>query len=221
MLSAILFDLDGTIANTDPIHFAVWQDILTQYNINIDRAFYQTHISGKTNSQIADNILSQLSSEEKWQLSIDKEVRYRQLAKILHPMPGLDKILKFIAKAALKKAVVTNAPQENARYMLENLGLTEVFPIVIMAKDAPPGKPHPAPYQLALNYLGVESKNAIAFEDSPTGIAAAVAAGIYTIAIASTHEPSQLLAMGASMAIPDFNSEKLWQFLAKQKVHSY
>ena len=218
MLSAILFDLDGTIANTDPIHFAVWQDILSQYNLNIDRAFFQKHISGKTNTQIANDLLPQLSPEEAWQLAIDKEVRYRKLAKILHPMPGLGKILKFTDTASLKRAVVTNAPQENAVHMLENLQLTDVFPLVIMAKDAPPGKPDPAPYQLALSRLGVKSQNAIAFEDSPSGITSAVAAGIYTIAIASTHEPSHLLELGASMAIQDFNSEKLWDFLAGKDI---
>ena len=218
MLSAILFDLDGTIANTDPIHFAVWQDILIQYNMNIDKAFYRQHISGKTNAQIANDILSQLSPEAKWQLGIEKEVKYRNLARILHPMPGLDKILKFTEKAALKKAVVSNAPEENAKYMLENLRLKNEFPVVIMAKDAPPGKPDPAPYQLALNRLGVSGKNAIAFEDSPSGVTSAVGAGIYTIAISSNHEPSLLLKMGASMVIEDFNSTKLWDFLARKRV---
>ena len=217
MLSAILFDLDGTIVNTDPIHFAVWQDILVQYNMNIDKAFYRQHISGKTNAQITNDILSQLSPEEKWQLGIEKEVKYRNLVKILHPMPGLDKILKFTAKAALKKAVVTNAPEENAKYMLENLRLRDVFPVVVMAKDAPPGKPDPAPYQLALNRLGVKSENAIAFEDSPAGITSAVSAGIYTIGVSSSHEPGVLLKLGASMVIEDFNSPKLWDLL-KQKT---
>ncbi len=217
MLSAILFDLDGTIVNTDPIHFAVWQDILAQYNMNIDKAFYREHICGKTNAQITNNLLSQLSPEEKWQLGIEKEVKYRNLVKILHPMPGLDKVLKFTAKAALKKAVVTNAPEENAKYMLENLRLNDVFPVVVMAKDAPPGKPDPAPYQLALNRLGVTSENAIAFEDSPAGITSAVSAGIYTIGISSSNEPRVLLKLGASMVIEDFNSPKLWDLL-KQKT---
>ncbi len=217
MLSAILFDLDGTIVNTDPIHFAVWQDILVQYNMNIDKAFYRQHISGKTNAQITNDILSQLSPEEKWQLGIEKEVKYRNLAKILYPMPGLDTILKFTDKAGLKKAVVTNAPEENAKYMLENLRLNDVFPVVVMAKDAPPGKPNPAPYQLALNRLGVKSENAIAFEDSPAGITSAVTAGIYTIGVSSSHEPGVLLKLGASMVIEDFNSAKLWDLL-KQKT---
>ncbi|HHP7232269.1 MAG TPA: HAD family hydrolase [Xenococcaceae cyanobacterium] len=218
MLSAILFDLDGTLANTDPIHFAVWQDILSQYNLAINRDFYQKHISGKTNAQITSDILPRLSPEAAWQLAIDKEVRYRQLAKILQPMPGLKKILKLIDTALLKKAVVTNAPEENAIHMLETLQLTDIFPVVIMAKDAPPGKPDPAPYKLALSRLGIDHDKAIAFEDSPSGITSAVAAGIYTIAIASTHEPDRLLAVGASMVIRDFNSQELWQFLDNIKI---
>jgi HAD superfamily hydrolase (TIGR01509 family) len=216
MLAGILFDLDGTLANTDPIHFAVWQDILTYYHISIDRAFYRQRISGKTNSEIVKDILPNLSLESAWQLATEKEERYRRLAATLQPMPGLPKILELIDNAALKKAVVTNAPKENAVHMLDTLRLTYTFPTVILAEDAPPGKPDPAPYLLALERLAIDSREAIVFEDSTTGIQAAVRAGIYTIGITSTHAAEHLLDAGANMAIEDFNSPQLWELLEKK-----
>ena len=82
-----------------------------------------------------------------------------------------------------------------------------------MAKDAPPGKPDPAPYKLALNRLEVDSKNAIAFEDSAAGIRSAVGAGIYTIGITSSHPAQGLLDAGASMTINDFTDKQLWKLL--------
>ncbi len=219
MLAAILFDLDGTLANTDSIHFAVWQDILTRFDLEIDRPFYKERISGKTNAKIIKDILPQLSLEEAWQLATEKEEAYRRLVSILQPMPGLERVLKLTDTASIKRAVVTNAPRQNAKHMLEILQLTYVLPLVIMAEDAPPGKPDPAPYQLALNRLGVESKNAIAFEDSPAGIRSAVGAGIYTIGITSSHSPEYLMAAGANMAIPDFNSPQLWELLDKKMFY--
>lgn len=218
MLSAILFDLDGTLANTDPLHFKIWQEILTEYGIDCDRSFYQTHVSGNTNERLIEQILPQLSSEEAKQLAIDKEAQFRAKALTMQPTPGLERILQLTNEVPLKRAVVTNAPKENAHHMLEALGLTATFPIVVLAQDAPPGKPDPAPYLylLGLEKVGVVAREAIAFEDSPTGIQSAVAAGIYTIGIASTHDPEYLKQFGANMVIKDFNSPQLWQLINEQ-----
>ena len=216
MLSAILFDLDGTLADTDPIHFQVWQEILAGYSIECDRNFYQKHISGNTNERLIADVLPQLSPEEAKQLAWDKEAGYRAKAETLQPMPGLEQVIELTDKIPLKRAAVTNAPKENAYHLLDALKLKEVLTTVVLAADAPPGKPDPAPYLLGLAKLGVKAEETIAFEDSPTGIRAAVAAGIYTIGITSTHSAESLLACGANMAIPDFNSEELWQFFDKK-----
>ncbi|MGB5634972.1 MAG: HAD family phosphatase [Waterburya sp.] len=228
MLEAILFDLDGTLADTDSIHFAVWQDILVRYDLDIDRAFYRQRISGRTNSKIIKDIIPQLTLEDAWQLSTEKEETYRRLANSLLPTPGLNKLIDLTDQASIKRAVVTNAPEDNAIYMLKVLRLTDTFPIMIMAKDAPPGKPDPAPYKLALSRLGVRSKNGlgrlnnvIAFEDSAAGIRSAVGAGIYTIGITSSHPAKDLLDAGASMTINDFTDKQLWELLdSKTKASS-
>jgi HAD superfamily hydrolase (TIGR01509 family) len=213
MLEAILFDLDGTLADTDSIHFAVWQDILIRYDLDIDRSFYRQRISGRTNSKIIKDIIPQLTLEEAWKLATEKEETYRRLANTLLPTPGLDRLIALTDRASIKRAVVTNAPEDNAVYMLKVLRLTDTFPTVIMAKDAPPGKPDPAPYELALSLLGVKSKRAFAIEDSSAGIRSAVGAGIYTIGITSSHPAEELLSAGASMTIQDFNDEQLWKLL--------
>jgi HAD superfamily hydrolase (TIGR01509 family) len=182
MLEAILFDLDGTLADTDSIHFAVWQDILVRYDLDIDRSFYRQRISGRTNSKIIKDIIPQLTLEDAWKLATEKEETYRRLANSLLPTPGLDRLIALTDRASIKRAVVTNAPEGNAVYMLKVLRLTDTFPTVIMAKDAPPGKPDPAPYELALSRLGVKSKRAIAFEDSVAGIRSAVG-GVFTLLV--------------------------------------
>jgi HAD superfamily hydrolase (TIGR01509 family) len=213
MLEAILFDLDGTLADTDSIHFAVWQDILVRYDLDIDRSFYRQRISGRTNSKIIKDIIPQLTLEDAWKLATEKEETYRRLANSLLPTPGLDRLIALTDRASIKRAVVTNAPEDNAVYTLKVLRLTDTFPTVIMAKDAPPGKPDPAPYELALSLLKVTSKSAFAFEDSAPGIRSAVGAGIYTIGITSSHPAEELLSAGASMTIEDFNDEQLWKLL--------
>ncbi|MBR8828374.1 MAG: HAD-IA family hydrolase [Gomphosphaeria aponina SAG 52.96 = DSM 107014] len=213
MLSAILFDLDGTLVNTDPLHFLTWQDVLKKFGMSFDHEWYNQHISGRTNLEIIQDILPQLSLEEGLHLAEAKEARFRESVNQLEPVPGLLNLLNWVESQALKKAVVTNAPGKNAQFMLAALQLTEVFPLVVLAEDAPPGKPDPAPYLLALECLQVKSNEVIVFEDSPSGIRSAVAAGLYTIGVVSNHQPEYLAQLGTKMVIKDFTEPKLWDLL--------
>lgn len=216
MLKAILFDLDGTLANTDPLHYQTWEEILQNYGIDMDRQFYKTHISGRLNSAIVADLLPALSKEAGEQLANGKESRFREIALNLQPLAGLLDILAWIEERELKTAVVTNAPGQNARFMLEVLQLSDRFDTVVLAEEAIAGKPDPAPYELALSRLGVCASEAIAFEDSASGIKAAVAASLYTIGVASTHDPEMLFQAGATRVISDFTNRELWQFLDRQ-----
>lgn len=213
MLAAILFDLDGTLTNTDPLHLQTWQEVLQDYGMEIDQAFYKAHISGRLNPIIVRDLLPQLSPVEGQKLADDKEARFREIALSLTPLAGLLDLLQWIDDRGLKRAVVTNAPRENVNFMLEVLDLASRFDAVVLAEEAIAGKPDPAAYQLALDRLGVSAGEAIAFEDSRSGIAAAVAANIYTIGVASTHDPQDLAQAGAAMVVSDFTEPQLWQRL--------
>ena len=213
MLKAILFDLDGTIVNTDPLHFQVWKEILNNYGIVIDHNSYKEKISGGTNPTILKKLLPQLSTTEVEELADYKEAKFREIATNLQPMPGLLEFIEWVEKQKLQKAVVTNAPPENAEFMLDVLQLTETFPLVILGGVMTVAKPDPAPYKLCLEKLEISPEEAIVFEDSRSGIKSAVGAGIYTVGVASTHEPESLLEVGASIVINDFSDEKLQQLL--------
>lgn len=213
MLTAILFDLDGTIVNTDPIHYQAWQQMLWKYNIEIDEVFYKSRISGRLNPEIIKDILPELSIAEGNKFADEKEALFRQLASHLQPLDGFAELIAWTEAHKLKRALVTNAPRLNAEFMLEVLGITEVFEQIVLADDCVAGKPDPAPYQVALSKLKITAEAAIALEDSPSGIRAAVGADIQTIGIASTHNPKVLQEVGAFMAIPDFTDLRLWTLL--------
>jgi HAD superfamily hydrolase (TIGR01509 family) len=220
MLTAILFDLDGTLVNTDPIHYAIWQKMLLEYGLEIDEAFYKSRISGGLNPEILKNILPQLSPKEGEKFATEKEAIFRQEASSLQRLPGLTELLVWAEKHQLKRAVVTNAPKENAEFMLEALGLKTAFDTIILAEEEIAAKPDPAPYKAALKRLGITAEQATVLEDSPTGIRSAVGAGIRTIGVASTHDPKYLCELGAFMAINDFTDLDLWAFLNTNVEHS-
>lgn len=214
MLQAILFDLDGTLANSDPIHFGLWQQFLKRHGYDdIDLAFYQRHISGGFNPDIVKALLPQLSAAEGEKFSVDKEAAFRMVAADqLQRVPGLDELLAWIKQQGLKQAVVTNAPRPNAEFMLKTLDLWETFEIVILGESLPRAKPDPLPYQEALKRLDVTPESALVFEDSSSGVKAAIAAGIPTIGMATTHNPDVLYDLGVKLVIEDFTDPRLSDF---------
>ncbi|PSB18160.1 hydrolase [filamentous cyanobacterium CCP2] len=214
MLKALLFDLDGTLANTDPIHFQTWRDLMMPYGLEFDTEFYQANFSGRRNQEIIADLLPQLSEQAGNELSQRKEAEFRDRAEtLLTPTPGLFDVLDWTDAQKLQRAVVTNAPIENAEFMLRVLRLNETFATVILGDELPAGKPDPLPYRMALEQLGINADEAIGFEDSASGIQSAIGAGIMTVGVASTHSHEDLYQLGCILVIDDFSDPRLWELL--------
>lgn len=216
MLKALLFDLDGTLAETDSLHFQIWKDFLHDYGLEIDHSFYQAKISGRLNPDIVSDLLPQLDPAEQEDFIWNKEAEFRNRADALQPMPGLLDLLDWAIQQNLQLAVVSNAPKENAQFMLQTLNLTAIFPTIVLGDDLPIGKPDPLPYRETLRQLNLTQAEAIAFEDSPSGIRSAVGADLFTVGIASTHDPQELYRLGASLVIPDFTDARLSELLQQE-----
>ncbi len=201
MLKALLFDLDGTLADTDPLHLLAWREVLAPYGLEVDPAFYRERISGRLNPEILRDLLS-LEGEEAERLIGAKEARFRELAQGLRPTRGLPELLEKVKERGLFWGVVTNAPRENARHVLKALGLRP--PLLVLAEEVGRGKPDPLPYRVALGRLGLAPGEALAFEDSPSGVKSAVGAGIPTYALLTGHGAEALREAGAQGVFRDF-----------------
>jgi HAD superfamily hydrolase (TIGR01509 family) len=206
---ALLFDLDGTLAETDSLHLPTWVDVLRPYGIEVDEGFYRERISGRSNSKIVEELLPDLSAEEGRKLADTKEASFRERAHELEPLPGLLDFMQEGKSRNLSLGLVTNAPEENVEAILLSLELGEFFDVVVLSEEVGPVKPDPAPYRAALEKLGVTPEEALAFEDSTSGIASSVAAGIPTVGMASTQRPGTLEEMGAFMVAEDFTDPQL------------
>ena len=213
MYGALLFDLDGTLAETDSLHLPTWVDVLSPYGVEVDEEFYRESISGRSTSKIVEDLLPDLPAEEGRELADAKEVSFRERARELEPLPGLLDFMEEAKNRGLSLALVTNAPEENVEAILLALELGEFFDEVVLSDEVGPVKPDPAPYRAALDKLGVAPEEALAFEDSPSGIASAVGAGIPTVGIASTQAPETLLQAGAFTVARDFTDPELRGFL--------
>src|SRR3712207_2298528 len=124
---ALLFDLDGTLAETDSLHLPTWVDVLRPYGVEVDEAFYKENISGRSTGEIVRELLPDLPKDEGRGIGDAKEANFRERAGELEPLPGLLDFLQKATERGLKMALVTNAPKENVEAILLALELGEYF----------------------------------------------------------------------------------------------
>lgn len=211
---ALLFDLDGTLVESDSLHRAVFAEMFAARGRPFDAAFYAAEIQGRHNT---DLFAEHFPGEDGVALAAHKEATFRaRLPGDWAAMPGVAGVLARARAAGWALAVVTNAPRANADAMLRALGLHAAFDTVVLAEDCSRPKPDPAPYRAAMQRLGVDPSVCVAFEDSRSGLAAAVASGAATIGIATALAPADLAAAGAALAVADFTDPALDAFLARR-----
>ena len=211
MLNALLFDLDGTLTDTDTLHLLALQQLLLEED---DRVFtqeeFEAHVSGQANANMCRYLFPERTVAEHEAFAERKEVSFRQLSPQLTPMPGLVRLLDFAQTQGIGVCVVTNAPRANAEHMLSVLGLRQRFNTVLVAEELPRAKPDPLPYLTGLECLQAPATQALAFEDSVPGLTAAVNAGIFTVGLATSQSRETLLRAGAHLVVDDFNDPQLW-----------
>jgi len=206
--SALLFDLDGTMLITDPIHMAVFADLMAPRGLTVDEAFYMAHIHGRLNVDFFAEFLPDEADPQA--LSDEKEAEFRRrLPRPFPAMPGVLAMLDAARAAGTPVAVVTNAKRANAEAMLNAIGARDHFAVIVSGEECRHGKPAPDPYLEAMRLLGAEPGRCIAFEDSPSGIRSARASGAYTVAIRSSLDDAALRAAGADITIQDFTDPTL------------
>lgn len=211
MLNALLFDLDGTLTDTDALHLLALQQLLWEEDRRtFTEAEFAAHVSGQANANMCRYLFPERSVAEHVAFAERKEQRFRQLSPQLKPLPGLPRLLDFAAEHGIGVCVVTNAPRANAEHMLKVLGLQERFQAVLVAEELPRAKPDPLPYLSGLECLQATPEQALAFEDSVPGLTAAVKAGISTFGLATSQPPQTLLDAGAHRVIRDFDDPQLW-----------
>jgi len=203
-VKALLFDMDGTLADTEPFHIEALRRVVGAHGVALDVTRFHARYSGLASIEVARQLFPAAKPAHLQAIVREKERLFRELAHEVRPMPGLKALLDGAASGGLRLALVTNAPRLNIRFLLRHLGLEDVFDTVVSAATLPRSKPHPLPYRTALDRLGVPPDQAIAFEDSVAGVRSSVAAGVRCIGITSTARAEALIDAGAAKTIPDF-----------------
>jgi len=227
-LQGLLLDVDGTLCDTDHLHYAVFREMFTELGIYepgsdnrepISRAFFNTHICGGSNELILKRIFPAWDATQRAAFAQAKEQRWRELARSgLEPVCGLDILMTFADEHSLMRCAVTNAPRANAETILEQIGalgwLGGAHEGLVLGDECVRAKPHPEPYEEGARRLGLSPSACMAAEDSETGLAAAVAAGVgLIVGIATSLDEARLRAAGAHIVISDWREPALYKEL--------
>lgn len=212
--AALLFDIDGTLADTDPLHLEAFNRTFGPYGHHFDKARFALELQGLANAAIAARFVPHLSPAQGMAVLAGKEATFRELARTeIHAVPGLFALLDRADTLGLPMAAVTNAPRANADLILDGLGIRHRFKAVVIGEELAHGKPHPLPYLEGLRLLGAREDVSVAFEDSRTGITSATAAGLATIGIRTSLRHDDLIAAGASLSAAGYDEPELLEFV--------
>ena len=207
---ALLFDIDGTLADTDALHLEAFNKVFGPRGHVFDHARFTKELQGFSNASISERFLADEPPQRQATIIGEKEEAFRKLvAGQIQPVPGLMTLLARADRANIPMVAVTNAPRLNAEMLLSGLGIMDRFKVVVIGDELPHGKPHPMPYLEGLRAVGAGPNLSLAFEDSRSGVQSASTAGIATIGIRTSLSHADMVAAGAFMTAGTFDDPEL------------
>ncbi len=191
---AVIFDMNGTIIDDDIFHEQAFVEFFRVHNLPYSvEDFRRDHRAARSN-EIMEALFGHLSQEESNKLAEEKETIYRRLyAPHIHAIPGFLDFIEQLRAQETPIALATSSPQLNVSFTIDALGLQWKFNQVVTGREVVNPKPSPEIYFLTAERLGVDPSECLVFEDSPVGIAAAVAAGMRVIVRGKTDNISPLI----------------------------
>lgn len=213
--AALLFDLDGTLVDTDHLHHRAFSTILEERGRSLPVEEYRTHIMGHPNSAILDRYFPGETTD----VLERKEAMFRDsLGASVDPIAGIHALLDWAEAEGAGCAVVTNAPRDNAIAMLTAAALAHRLPTIVIGDECGRAKPDPLPYREAMRQLGVTPSTCVAFEDSRSGLRAARASGAHVFGLSTGLSANDLRQAGAHDVIADFTDPALRAYLDTLKA---
>jgi HAD superfamily hydrolase (TIGR01509 family) len=207
---ALLFDIDGTLADTDALHLEAFNQVFGPRGHVFDHARFSKDLQGFSNASISARFLAEESPARQTAILGEKEAAFRKLvAGKVQPLRGLMPLLALADRAGVPMVAVTNAPRLNAEMLLSGLGIMHRFKALVIGDELVHGKPHPMPYLEGLRAASAAPNLSLAFEDSRSGIQSASAAGIATIGIRTSLGHADMVAAGAVMTAKTFDDPEL------------
>jgi HAD superfamily hydrolase (TIGR01509 family) len=186
---AIVFDFDGVLVDTEPLHLRSAQEALAALGLDLDEAEYYARYVGFDDEemfrQLAADRHLRLGEAELARLLATKARRFAELQEEATLVPGAAACVRRLAAVA-PLAIASGARRDEIARLLRRTGLAGAFTAIVAAGETPRGKPAPDPYARAVALLGANAQRAVAIEDTPAGLESARRAGLRCIGLTTT-----------------------------------
>jgi len=212
-LKGAIFDLDGVVVNTVPLHFKAWKRMFGEYGKKFNFQDYKMKVDGIPRIDGARAILPELSKEELNKAAARKQGYYLQFLKKegVEIYASAINLIKSLRKNDIKVAIISSS--KNCLLILKKARIVNLFDVIITGNDIKRGKPHPEIFLSAAKRLGLKTRDCVVFEDAVLGIEAAKRAKMKAIGIDHYHKPNRLkkadLVVGNLKGINISNLEEL------------
>lgn len=188
-IKAILWDMDGTIVDTERLVFdVIVKSFKETRNIDLPEDTWNS-LLGQSEQDFFDNMQAQhdLTGQDIIAIRDHFDANYIPMLSDLTPLSGAVELCRKL-HAMLPQALVTGSTEPQANAVLKTLELTDCFQFVLASGQYTNGKPHPEPYLKAARMMDVQPEECLVLEDSPSGVTSSKAAGMFTVGI---HEGNQ------------------------------
>ena len=182
---AVLWDMDGTLIDSEELHWISWRNTLANEGITITREQFLASFGQRNDSILPQWLGTAASPERIGEISNAKEELYRNLIRRdgISPLPGVEHWVHHLHQQGWLQAVASAAPRANIDVVLEALAATHVFQGIVSAEDVHHGKPDPEVYLIAASRVGVPPERCIVVEDAVAGVEGARRAGMRSIGV--------------------------------------
>lgn len=193
-ISAVIFDMDGVLIDSAEAHLDSWHLLARELGRQVTEQQFAASF-GRQNRDIIPLLFGDgLGGDRVLELSHRKEALYRDLVRgQVRAVDGAVDLVRRCHQAGMKLAVGSSAPRENIDLVMDELGIAACFEVIVHDGDVSRGKPDPQVFQIAARRLQVAPARCVVIEDAPSGIQAALAAGMTVIGL-TTHHPADRLA---------------------------
>ena len=208
-IQAIIFDLDGVLVDTHPVHRANWKRLLQSLSVEVsekDLAFVE---DGRKREDIIRHFIGEVSAKEAQHIGAMKDLLYMEHAEAIQLTPGVGEFLSKAREAGVALAVASSARSDRLAQTLKAARIREFFSVEVSGSEVVHGKPDPEIFLLAASRLRVPAQSAVVFEDAVSGIQAARAAGMMAIGVSANGKVNDLMAAGASTVVQDLRNMTL------------